>query len=455
MKTSAPATLSLLATALLAPNAAAQLGWTEISPSRSPDARYGHAMVRNHPSFQPFLFGGTDGSTTFGDTWTFDGADWVEVAGSGPAPRHDHAMAMHHYSDDSMIVFGGRDRTGGLLGDTWIWNGASWARQSTALAPSPRAGHSLARDEFEESEFILFGGRTAAGVNDETWRFVNGAWSRVVTRRSPSPREGHSMIMVNDTASFILFGGHDESKVLDDVWEFDGHEWRELGALPAPRTNQSPVFESLWRRRVMTFGGSDGQAIVETAERATNGAWLTHDTVGAPSARDEAALALGWAGSQPRTILFGGRDPVGAALGDTWQLDALTMPVIENFGQGCGPGAWSHDAGPDLFASHIALIGAEVTVSIYTRTSGRATVLIGEEVAAAPIGCGLLVAPSQTVSIPVEELFPGLASGTLEVAVPFEPSLVGETISLQAVVATGANGDRESISAGLRLTIAE
>ncbi len=455
MRKHAPITLTLLATALLGPTAGAQLAWSEVLPDHAPEARFGHTMIQNHPSFQPFLFGGTDGVVAFGDTWVFDGADWKRKATTGPAARHDHAMVMLHYTDDSMLLFGGEDATGALLGDTWAWNGSSWSQVATAIAPSPRAGHAFARDEYEEKDFLLFGGRTASGVSDETWRFVDGQWHPVATGRRPAAREGHSMIMVNDTQTFIMFGGHAGGTVFDDVWEFDGVDWRRIGTLPAPRTNQSPVYESLWRFRIMTFGGRDGAVLADTIERTSNGFWVSHTTIGSPAARDEAALALGWKPSHPQTVLFGGRDKNGAALGDTWTVEPVTMPSSELFGQGCGPGAWSLNGGADLFVSHSVLMGSTVSMTAYTPAPGRAIFVIGDELANPPLGCGLLVTPSQLLPVFVESLFAGLAFGTLELEIPFEPTLLGAQISLQAIVEMGKAAERISISAGTRVTIAE
>lgn len=446
---------TILLTSWAGPSAVAQLGWTEVVTRDAPAPRFGHTMVRNHPSFHPLLFGGTDGAVSFGDTWLFDGDDWTLTATTGPAPRHDHAMAMLHYSDDSMILFGGRDANGGLLGDTWAWDGASWSPIGTAVAPSPRAGHSLARDEFEEKEFVLFGGRTASGVSDETWRFAGGQWRRVEASVRPPAREGHSMIMVNDSLQFLLFGGHDGATVFDDVWSFDGASWHRVGTLPGPRTNQSPVFQGLWRQRLLTFGGSDGAALSETIERSAAGEWLDHATVGAPSARDEAALALGWHGGHSRTVLFGGRDSAGAALGDTWMVEPLTIPTVESFGQGCGPGAWSKDGGADLFLqAHTALLGNTLSLTAYTSLPGRAVFLVGKELAK-PIGCGPLVAPTLVMPAPVESLFAGLASGTVGLEIPFEPSLVGAEVAMQVIVEIGTTTKRSSVSRGVRVTVAE
>jgi len=39
------------------------------------------------------LFGGDDGTNLLGDTWTWDGATWQQVATTGPSPREAFGMA--------------------------------------------------------------------------------------------------------------------------------------------------------------------------------------------------------------------------------------------------------------------------------------------------------------------------------------------------------------------------
>ena len=64
------------------------------------------------------MFGGTDGSYHYNDTWAFDVAtnSWSELSCIGyiPVPREGHAAAV---VDDVAYVFGGRDVNGKDLGD--------------------------------------------------------------------------------------------------------------------------------------------------------------------------------------------------------------------------------------------------------------------------------------------------------------------------------------------------
>lgn len=459
-----PLTLALM-TVAASGTAFGQLGWTELNPTASPAARYGHAMVRIYPSYQPLLFGGTNGTLAFGDTWMWDGQDWTQLATTGPAPRHGHAMEYLHFTDDSVLLFGGRDAGGNLLGDTWIWNGSSWGQMAAATSPSARAGHAMARNEMGIRTLLLFGGRTASGLSDETWRSTDSQWTLVPTLNRPPAREGHSLVYVTGEGKYLLFGGRSDTAILDDIWEFDGFDWTYVGTLSAPIADTSVIYSGSWRRRVLVFGGGDGTLNSNTVERLASGEWVGHATVGSPSPRDKARFAMCFHSLQEHMILFGGRDASGTALGETFRLEALTLPTVETFGQGCGPGAWSLDGGPDVFVFGSALLGSSVDVIAYTQLPGTAAFLIGTEMLNPPAGCGLLVDPVRIEILAMEELFVGLSQAIMELEIPFVPSLAGLQVSLQVVMAatggsrTGGlsviNPQRRSLSVGTRITLAE
>ena len=450
-----------LALAAVAPTSAdAQLEWSEQHPGLAPAPRYGHAMARNHPSFAPTLFGGTDGTQFFGDTWTWFGGVWTRESNTGPTPRADHAMTEYHFTDDSMLLFGGRDAQGKLLGDTWIWDGTAWHPSPPGTAPSPRAGHAMTPDVYEIKTMILFGGRTDSGLSDETWMFVDGVWSPVPTATRPPAREGHSLLWIPleeiGASRFVLFGGHDGNRPLDDVWQFNGTDWVEVthhGALSG-RTGQAAVVGDFWRRRPLTFGGRGDALLDDTLERLATGPWVSHPTVGAPSARDESAIALDWGASHAQYMLFGGRDQAGNALGDTWILKPLTLPLVEEFGEGCGQGAWSLTGGPNTFTSPLAILGDQVDVSVFTSLPGIGVLFFGHELGVAPVGCGLHVAPTH-VDVARLEGGSGTFFAHVQFHLPFDPTLVGSTVAFQAFATDRNQPGGFGISRAVRMTLAE
>ena len=53
--------------------------WTQASPAASPPARMTHAIAYDSRRERVVLFGGSDGTRTFGDTWEWDGTTWRKV----------------------------------------------------------------------------------------------------------------------------------------------------------------------------------------------------------------------------------------------------------------------------------------------------------------------------------------------------------------------------------------
>jgi hypothetical protein len=133
-------------------------------------ARYGQAMTYiGGEGIETLLFGGTDGTDVFDDTWlvSVDGG-WAEQTGSGPSGRYGHALA-YDPSDAFALMFGGN--TGiAPLNETWTWTSSAGWQQVTSSTPSPsaRKDHALVFDP-SRGVFVLFGGETANGFSGETW----------------------------------------------------------------------------------------------------------------------------------------------------------------------------------------------------------------------------------------------------------------------------------------------
>ncbi|MCP4130460.1 MAG: hypothetical protein GY754_05715 [bacterium] len=96
--------------------------WTPHNTSgERPEERSRHAMAYLGDN-KVLLFGGSDGSTTFGDTWIYDAATltWekYEIAGDKPPAQTNHAMA--NIGENKIILFG-KNSEGGTNGETWVF----------------------------------------------------------------------------------------------------------------------------------------------------------------------------------------------------------------------------------------------------------------------------------------------------------------------------------------------
>ncbi|KAG8832178.1 Negative regulator of mitotic exit [Serendipita sp. 399] len=123
--------------------------WELVRPAPNnepPPRRTGHIMLALDETL--YIFGGTDGSYHYNDTWAFDvnTRTWQELTCIGyiPVPREGHAAAL---VDDVMYVFGGRGVDGKDLNDLAAFKITTkrWFMfQNMGPAPSGRSGHAMA-----------------------------------------------------------------------------------------------------------------------------------------------------------------------------------------------------------------------------------------------------------------------------------------------------------------------
>jgi hypothetical protein len=182
-----------------------------------------------------------DSATT---TWIWDGA-WTRRTTAGPSPRAASALAP---LAGQLVLFGGID---GLtaLGDTWTWNGATWTQQFPPSWPPARSGHALVATG---SQVLLFGGTGGAPpLRDDTWSFDGTTWTQHHPATAPSPRHEHGMAFDPGRNRVVLFGGIDFTQMLTDTWEWDGATWTQTNPTIVPPTYEPQLAYDAARGRVV------------------------------------------------------------------------------------------------------------------------------------------------------------------------------------------------------------
>ena len=148
--------------------------WTEKFPAHSPSPRAA-TLAYDATSRQVLLFGGfTAGYIYYGDTWTYNGVDWIQQEPATlPPARCDEALAFDP-NLHAVVMFGGlpgpcEDCTNTRLNDTWLWGGKNWTQVQTATSPVPASGQSFTYDA-TVNEMVLYGGWVGSSS------FTNGTW---------------------------------------------------------------------------------------------------------------------------------------------------------------------------------------------------------------------------------------------------------------------------------------
>jgi galactose oxidase-like protein len=148
--------------------------WTQVDDI-GPNARSESAMAHDAQRQRTVLFGGTDGSAVFNDTWEWNGEDWTQVADSGPAARSEHVIAFDS-ARNRILLFGGAAGEA-ALGDTWIWDGNEWV-QVENTGPARRQAAAMAFDAVR-NRAVLFGGTDGTQTFNDTWEWDGTSWTQV------------------------------------------------------------------------------------------------------------------------------------------------------------------------------------------------------------------------------------------------------------------------------------
>lgn len=314
-------------------------------------------------------------SSSFCETWLFDGAAWSLRSASGPARRSCPAAGYSPFTVSTYLL-GGLGWTPALgptpKNEMWRWNGTSWSLvNNLGTPPWPLGiGHAMAWDE-DRGAFVVvgefathFATPLAESPNDVIWtsvphpsplfdhlsscafdsvrrRVVHYAGNRSGTTTlfrelpqgtnnwidlgtpSPTPSARCYVDMACDPfAGTMLFGGWNGSQPLADTWSFDGNRWHNRGtsALAQPRIATALCrFDGLGG--TVMFGGGTFTGHYFNDTRLWDGYdWHSLQPWLGPSPSGRMCHDMVYDSANARVVMFGGSN--GASLGDTWVLTA-------------------------------------------------------------------------------------------------------------------------------------
>jgi len=211
--------------------------WTQLADS-GPHPRWGHAMAFDSIRNRTVLFAGQSADNNrFSDTWEFDGENWTQQQDAGPAPRAFHCMA-YDIAAKRVVMFGGInaqvDAT--MLGDTWAWDGGEWV-QLAEFGPLARSRAGMASTG---QGTVLYGGLASANAAQlpqaDTWEFGGKLW---IQRQDigPGPLQGASMVFDSGRNVAVVFGGQTvavQDEQAAGLARFSGSTWECPVAPPVP-----------------------------------------------------------------------------------------------------------------------------------------------------------------------------------------------------------------------------
>ena len=239
----------------IGPAAAQNCRWTD--PFPHPSARIGESMAYDSARGVSVLFGGLLqlGLLGNGETWVWDGLDWVHRSVVGPSPRASHKMA-YDSAREVVVLFGGiHARPFRYLGDTWEWDGERW-HQRASTGPPARRFHAMAYDSARGVTVVYggIGGAAPGAVLDDTWEWDGNTWERVA-QTGPSLEYGVEMVYDSHRSVLVLHGCSVASGE-PETWEWDGLAWTKRGAgVPGDCLFREMAYDSA-RRVVLLSAGN-------------------------------------------------------------------------------------------------------------------------------------------------------------------------------------------------------
>jgi hypothetical protein len=267
--------------------------WSLGNPTTVPPARLYQTMAWDPALNEIIMFGGSGATSYLNDTWAWNGSNWSQLATTAPpAARTDAGMSFDP-AINKLVLFGGFGvvtPTSGNYNDTWTFDGANWVNvvaQGSAGSPTYRGGGSMgATSETSPNQFLLFGGNESpcAGsgcslaVGNDTWSFSGTAWSQLAPSQSPPARAFASGSFDSNLGSFVVFGGESGGFDLNDTWAWNGTTWLSAAGIATPPGRQSASMASVDAfGQLVLFGGIG-------ASGGLSDTWVQDPTPGTPTA---------------------------------------------------------------------------------------------------------------------------------------------------------------------------
>ena len=211
--------------------------WTQLSPSNHPVSRFNVGMTYDTALGETILYGGTDGSSTFGDTWSYKSGAWNPISTSGSIPARSDMGMVYDSGDAYLLVFGGCCSSTGPYADTWYLSGSTWTQVTPFGSPAARDALAMSYDSVGKFA-LLFGGlnswNSPSTIYGDTWAYSAGSWTQLSPGTSPPSRYESEMVYDSGDGYTVLFAGQNSNyQYVQDAWAFPPSFTASLAASPA------------------------------------------------------------------------------------------------------------------------------------------------------------------------------------------------------------------------------
>jgi len=305
--------------------------WIWLNPPTAPSPRRGASMTYDEGAGVVLMFGGMDASySVMNDLWKFSVPDneWTNLTPAKSPPARWKAGFSYDPVQKATIMTGGIDKIGTKM-DTWRFYSTNntW-EEPPRTSPSPR--------NLISTPLVYHPGarkHILAATNDfrlafETWAYdaATNRWTDLAPLGSgPELREGHTLTYDRRADKVLLYGGGLGLQVHGDIWGYNytSNTWTALpgggpNGAPNPRTDHAMIFGPYGAVSIL-YGGIDdsGTYPPETWYYISAvGMWIQPLVTIYPFGRKDITFA--WDSTRDRTIMFGGITLHGVVTNQTW-----------------------------------------------------------------------------------------------------------------------------------------
>ncbi|MFT4513115.1 MAG: hypothetical protein ACI91B_001817 [Planctomycetota bacterium] len=198
------------------------VNWIAVPTANAPSPRFLYGMAYDSSRDVTVLFGGRDNVGANNETWEFNGITWSQVPTlNAPAPREEMGMVFDA-SRNRTIVFGGCDEgTSSIYGDTWEYDGSDWVEVTPATSPTPRFRGMMEYDT-NRSRTVYFGGFDGTQQLSETYEYGGDQWVQIPTGISvPTSLTEMTAGFDVSRSTTTMFGGFGTT-FNNDTWQYTG-----------------------------------------------------------------------------------------------------------------------------------------------------------------------------------------------------------------------------------------
>ena len=250
--------------------------WAELAPDGAPPSpRYDPVAVYDPTTNRMVVYGGTNNSITFGDTWVLTNANdngsdtpaWVPLAPGGtlPTPRNQLG-ATYSLSTNRLSIFAGDNAPicCNLLNDVWVLPDANGVAQTpgtwtaTGSMTSPRVIHTATL--LPDGKVLVAAAWTTTNVatsSAELYDPATGLW--IPTGSMTTARFFHTATLL-PSGEVLVAGGDDASGVPTssaELYDPNSSAWTPTGSMNTVRVQHMAILISGGPLSGMVIVGGD------------------------------------------------------------------------------------------------------------------------------------------------------------------------------------------------------